>query len=245
MKYTVFVLALLIAGCNDKPSSHPVTSNLPSRQPAQHIPKPAILPIDATIPQDVEFFIAQEQTVPGIKRSLDIRINKKVSEDVLRAIAMKLKSGSHKTYDRTFIGYYLPGMKVDEGYWATTHFNPNLEIRVLGLTLDEEKNIIPEPAIASRRTVGRWLQDEEPFPGVITFYHEGDAFYMEKTFRDGGKRIHPMIEKSSQNGKKYMDGKRSGSDDDYYLIDNHGDLQIWSQDTDGAHVLVVTAKKIK
>ena len=56
---------------------------------------------------------------------------------MLKRIATKLKNSDGQSYDRTFIGYYLPDMKLNSGYWATTHFNPNLEIQILGLTVEQ------------------------------------------------------------------------------------------------------------
>src|ERR1039458_10482874 len=63
--------------------------------------------------------------------------NRTVSEEVLRAIATKLKNSDHGTYERTFISYYLPGMKVGSGAWATSHFDPDLEICILGVRSEE------------------------------------------------------------------------------------------------------------
>ena len=89
---------------------------------------------ESIIPTDVSYSVIATDNVPGIKRSLDVRLNKEVSEETLRAIALKLKSNESQEYERTFIGYYLPGMTIDAGYWATTHFNPTLDVRILGLS---------------------------------------------------------------------------------------------------------------
>lgn len=81
---------------------------------------------------DEAYSVVDSKIIPGVKRSLDIRLNKQLSEEELRVIAHKLKAQDSRPYERTFIGYYLPGMPVNAGYWATTHFNPNLEVRILG-----------------------------------------------------------------------------------------------------------------
>jgi hypothetical protein len=95
------------------------------------------------IPNGVIYTIIRTEVVPGIKRSLDIRLNRTVSEEVLRAIATKLKNSDHGTYERTFISYYLPGMKVGSGAWATSHFDPDLEICILGVSTDQEELLFP------------------------------------------------------------------------------------------------------
>ena len=35
-------------------------------------------------------------------------------------------------------------MKVNSGYWATTHSNPTLEVKILGTTIEEEAAILPQ-----------------------------------------------------------------------------------------------------
>src|SRR5579862_5918496 len=45
----------------------------------------------AQIPSDVQYTILGSNNIPGIKRGLDVRLNRKVSEEILRAIATKLK----------------------------------------------------------------------------------------------------------------------------------------------------------
>ena len=75
---------------------------------------------EPTIPDDVSYSIIDSTAIAGIKRNLDVRLNKRVAEDTLHAIALKLKSQDSLAYDRTFITYYLPGMTVGAGAWATT-----------------------------------------------------------------------------------------------------------------------------
>lgn len=86
--------------------------------------------------------VIQVATLRDIKRSIDVRLSKKVDSDTLRAIALELKAKELCCFDRTFIVYYLPGMTVDAGGWATTHFTPDLEVRILGSTGEEESTCL-------------------------------------------------------------------------------------------------------
>jgi hypothetical protein len=229
-------ITLFAVGCGDIAP----TSNSPVNPVTTHEQASTTL-----IPDDVTYTVINEDIIPGTKRALDIRLNKKVSADVLRSIAVELKNSDSSSYERTFIGYLLPEMEVNKGYWATTHFNPSLEVKILGLTVEQEESLRQPENDPSREVIGSWLQDEEPFIGKISIFSEDDAFYMEKTYSDGNTGKDQMVEKPSNMGRKLMKGTRTGPDDDYYLIDDHGNLQIWSQDFDGTHVLVTTAKKIK
>ena len=62
---------------------------------------------DSAIPDDVTYSVIQTNIVTGIRKSIDVRLNKKVSEDALREIALELKARDSRPYDRTFIVYYL------------------------------------------------------------------------------------------------------------------------------------------
>lgn len=97
-----------------------------SLRPAQTVQSPA------ATPSDVTYTIISEDVVPGFKRGLDVRLSRRVTRTELTAIATELRDRDSRTYDRTLIGFYLPGMQIDAGYWATTQFNPELEIRVIG-----------------------------------------------------------------------------------------------------------------
>lgn len=175
--------------------------------------------------------------IPGIKRSLDVRLSKKVSEEELRAIAVELKSNDSQQYERTFIVYYLPGMTVNAGGWATTHFNPTLDVLILGLTAQEEQALVTERASSDREVIGSWLS--EFMGGRITIYREVGTLYIEMKFNDGSNLKEELQEKSSPFGRRF-DIVMGSSFGDYWIIDREGNLEI--RDNAG---LISTAKRIQ
>lgn len=189
------------------------------------------------IPSEVTFTIVKEDKIPGAKRSLDIRLNKKVSEEVLRAIALKLKAQDAGAYERTFIAYYLPEMTIGTGAWATTHFNPDLEIRILGLGVEAENKALNPPEPAHREIIGR---DERPFvANRISIFREGGKLFIERTFKDGSSLKKELAEKNSPLGRRFddVDGSDAG---DHFVIATDGNLQI--RDNDG---LITAARKVE
>ncbi len=231
----VAIVSLATVGCNDSQQSSTARQQSATSQPAQQRSKLQ----EATIPDDVSFSIIDSSTLRGVKRSLDVRLNKKVSERTLRAIALKLKSQDSRDYDRTFITYYLPGMAVGAGAWATTHFNLDLEVRILGLTAQEEDKLVAEPAPANREIIGRWL-DERPFVSSrITIFREDGKLFVEQTFKDGSGLKKELVEKKSPLGRRFdkVGGSRDG---DHWILGSNGNLQV--RDNDG---LITTDKKIE
>jgi len=75
----------------------------------------------------------------NIKRSVTVRLSTKVSKEALGKIAQNIRNADKNKYKRTFILYYLPEMEIGMGAWATTHFNPQLKVLILGLSLEEEE----------------------------------------------------------------------------------------------------------
>ena len=181
------------------------------------------------IPSDVNYSIIDQQIIPGVRRALTIRLNRKVTEEQRRAIALNLKAQDPKNYKRTFMGYLLPGMKDGAGAWATTHFDPNLEVRILGLTLAKEQELSrPVRQEAGRTVKGVWL-DRSPFvSGRITFLERDGKLYVERLFKDGSGSTDRLLEEQRKDGNRFFieGGRRS----DYFKIDRQGNLQMWDEE---------------
>ena len=227
---------LLAPGCGDAPSISTPSKSQPASTPATTVT--ASTP-SSPIPDDVTFTVINETKLPGIKRSVDIRLNKYVSVDTLTAIAKTVKASDSSNYERTFIGYYLPDMQVNAGYWATTHYNPNLDVQILGLSADAATKLSAKPETTNRDEIGRWL-DESPFAGErIVIFRDNGKLFMESTYGDGSSGITEIIESQSSLGRRF---KRPGNSSDgfHWFLDSNGDLQL--RDDEG---LISTAKKIQ
>jgi len=187
---------------------------------------------------EVAYSIINSDTYLDWKRSLDVRLNKKVSEDTLREIAFKLKAQDPRSYERTFICYYLPGMKIGAGAWATTHFNPNLEVRIQGLTAEEENALKELPDDPSREVIGSWLDESLYIGGRVTIFSQSGKLFLERKYKDGSTETKELVERPSGRGRTFQ-RKEGSSVGEFWLIDNQGNLQLW--DKEG---IITTAKKI-
>ena len=148
---------------------------------------------------------------------------------------MLFRSSRH--YERTFIVYYLPGMPVGGGGWATTHFDPALEVRILGLARQEERADAGGPLVSTRENIGTWLDDVTG--NQIVMYSEDGKSYVEQYFKDGSFLKDELVEKPSPSGQR-LESKSGSELGRHWVVDSFGDLQI--RDTVG---LISTAKRIK
>lgn len=83
------------------------------------------------------YSIVSDETNAPYKRSVEIVLTQRLNESELESIAREVKEMSANKVDRTFIGYRLESQSSDEAYWATTHYNPELKVRVLGSFADQ------------------------------------------------------------------------------------------------------------
>ena len=180
------------------------------------------------IPSDVSYEIIKIERVGSIKCSLDVRINKKIDKNTLTEIAHELRNRENKKYDKIFICYYLPGMKIGSGAWATTHFNPDLKVEVIGLSIEDEEKLKPDTEKDDKSIVGIWM-DEIPYASSrITIKKDNSKIIMHRAYQDGSEGT-DVLEESTYNGLRRFEDAGGNSFGEYYLIDESGKLGIYGR----------------
>ena len=191
--------------------------------------------IAGCVPDAKDYGVVGREAIPDAKLSLDVRLEAEVSEARLREIASELGSGQRSRYERIFISYYLPGMQPGDGAWATSHFTPDLEVRILGASDEQAAEASKAGSAAKRQVVGVWLDPSPLVGGRITIYWESGRTYMRNEFRDGGDSTNEVSSTETRHGTRFeqLGRNRTG---DFFLLDERGDLQI--RDSQG---LIATA----
>lgn len=181
------------------------------------------------------YSIIDSDSAPGARR-INVRLEHRVSEETLRAIALELKSQEPRNYDRIFIAYYLPGMTVGSGAWATSHFDPDLKVEIRGSTIEEAKKRAAQPASANEEVIGRWL-DDSMMDTRITIFSEKGKLFIERQSKDGRSSTkEELVEKQSHMGRRFNLVNNNGGE--YFVISADGNLQV--HDDEG---FIGTAKK--
>lgn len=179
--------------------------------------------------------ILDTKTMKTIKKTIYIQIPEQLTKLQLKEIATQIKD-ENSIYERLFIFYLLPDMKIGSGAWATTHYNPDLKINIMGADKKAEKTMktadLPEGEI-----IGKW-HDKTPYveSTMIIFKIDG-KFKMKETFIDGSVN-EKDLQFTKANGKSKFVYKNDFGE--YLLIENDGRLGVY--DKDG---LISTADKIE
>lgn len=183
------------------------------------------------------YSIIDSQVATGIKRSLTVRLSRKVTMTELRRLAQDMTDDGKEYFDRTFIAYYLPGMVVGEGAWAVAQFGPELDVKIYGVSIEKERELI-SPAPMKSGVIGRWLDDGIAGSRLVIL-RENNKLYLDRTYSEGGMSRVELRESKTASGRRFdkVDGSKWG---DHYLINRTGDLEI--RDDQG---LIVTARKLK
>lgn len=195
--YVAFASILTLVGCSDKESI-----NLPA------------------------YKITDDSVKGNIKRTVEVQLNSRTDEVTLRALAAEIHSLSSEDVQRTFIGYRIVGYHENQSYWATTNYNPDLKVQILGETADEYEKIKKAP-IPDGEILGAWMANWGQEYKMTAYSHEGKTF-IRSDFGNGSFADKSYGLSQTVNGKKLQDdaGEEIG---EYFMINENGDLEFWSE----------------
>jgi hypothetical protein len=176
---------------------------------------------------DLSKYKITEDTVKGnIKRTVEVELPSRTGEETLRALAEKIHDLSNVDVERTFIGYRISGDHKNQSYWATTHYNPGLEINILGESASDYEKI-KNTVLPEGEVLGTWMANWG-YEYKMTAYMKGDQTYIRSTFGDGSSSDEVYEQSQSEKGIKLQDegGKERG---EYFIINHEGNLDFWSE----------------
>ena len=159
--------------------------------------------------------------------SFDVRLEERVLESSIRSIAEEIKRREAEDCERTFIVHYLPGMEVDAGGWATSHFTPNLEVRILGMTADETNST---PRLPDGEVVGRWRQDGPLLGGWLTIIRRDNQLIERWDYADGSNSEDSLDESRLPDGRLRFEDQGGNANGDYYVVETDGRLGLYNDD---------------
>ena len=163
--------------------------------------------------------ISEETSFESSKRSLTVHLAEPIDEATLTSIARSLQS-EKPNFGRTYIEYYLPNMVEGAGAWATTHFDPDLNVEILGLSVDEIEQVSNAPT--DPNLIGRWVAQADGY--TIMIRREGNHLLLTRTYADGSEGEHLIRERQAPRGTRY-DFIEDSDTGDYFVLRADGDLE--------------------
>ena len=105
----------------------------------------------------------------------------------LTALAKYLKDKHCPGASPVFLTYYLPGMVPGAGAWGTSHYNPDLHVKIYGMTKEEVQKAAGSTVASGEEVIGRW-KFQGLLPSVVTIAKKGNRYYATNKFKDGSER---------------------------------------------------------
>lgn len=193
-----------------------------------------------TIVPEIVYQVTIDQDRPPIKQVVYVQLPHRITEADLTSIALKIKRQAGGRYQRIFIMYFLPGMNTKEGAWATTHFNPDLAINILGSTIETEAALLrlSTSGAETKDYIGQWKDSDTPSLGtLIRIYRDGGRFFMEKYYADGVGEPNELIAFSDSGQVRFVDVDELGTylrqlnDAEYWELRPNGRLAVCGIET--------------
>lgn len=190
---------------------------------------------------NIKYSIIREDKITNEKYSVDIRLEKEYMKSDLEEFAYFIKNNVKSgNYKRIFISYYLPNMNVGQGAWATSHFNPDLEIIMSSPFFDDSKENDIVNVSKTDKAINEFIKQNGPCE-IIGKWDQGYdmlMFIFKKNGKYNLKEININTLRISRNFEllvKNLKGKQvfiikefiAEGYTDYYLIESNGDLALF------------------
>lgn len=171
-----------------------------------------------------EYNILEDTVKSNIKRTVEVELPERLDEVELKRLAEHIKGLSNKEVERTFIGYRIAGNDPKQAYWATTHYNPNLEVNIMGESATSYENMkgkeLPEGDV-----IGSWMV-ERGLEYRMTAYKKDGQTYLQSSYGDGTSSDDLYVLAETDRGTK-LEEEGSGFGE-YFIINSEGELEFWS-----------------
>ncbi len=190
----------------------------------------AILTVAATTTQAAELplpsheIIAEEAT--DQRRAVSVRLQQRLVEADAVRLATAIIQRQKSKASRSFVNYFLPGMQLSQGAWASVVFNPEPKFRALGLKREDEQALLAEHRADSRPLLGSWLTSPPAAVGRLTIYSDAGRIFAEWRLKNGQKTSEELKDASTAAGRRF-----DLADGSSYTLTRSGDLEIRSGTT--------------
>jgi hypothetical protein len=159
--------------------------------------------------------------------NVSVRLNEKCSESHLITLALQVKNRINAVSDKGVVFFFLPDMKLNNGAWAAVDFEPNINVRIIGQSLEVEKEVT-KGVETIKDYYGLWVDDNSKEDLIIRIRKDRTLGYVFEyiTVDDQSPSELPIeLSKVKFNGKvAFKDKDHPGQ---YFIVESNGDLSVY------------------
>lgn len=180
------------------------------------------------LPKDFSYnIIKDESNIVLEKNQIEVELNQKLTEGQIATLAEELFNSKDKLR-RFYIFYKLKGVESSVAAWATSHFDPELEISINGSTTIEDLNKDKLSENIDGKVVGKWDENKYTFSNMI-IYKKDNKTFIKTVFKNGQTSDVELKESKTEKGIRY-DYKGGGYNGEYFILNNVNRLELYNSE---------------
>ena len=208
IKYSYLAAFCLFgAACSESPASETATAAAPTASAAAE---------NRTEARATYRLLEITKDDNASKLNANVLLSRKVDEAQLKELGMQIRD-SIAGYQRTYLFFYLDGMKVGSGAWATAQYAPDEEIRVLGATQAEEDSSKSKLRVDGQ-LIGKWYDEQRSSSGLALYERDGKCF-LKRVYKGGT----PSTTRFVRTGNTFKPKEETGLGE-YFVLQEDGTL---------------------
>ncbi len=170
------------------------------------------------LPQDFTISITSNSTYPAHEKN-EVYVN--ISQDLTIGQIATLANMIYDELPKQRRSYIFYKRDQYNGTWATSHYDPELEIIILGVS---DKQIGSVESKTEGKIIGKWRTDKYRFAVLLS--EKTDGQYIATTMYNFGEPIVREVEcQNISNGTKLFFPNDHG---EYYVVYKNGNLGLYS-----------------
>ena len=181
------------------------------------------------LPDNFSYNVIEDKSNVALeKNQLTLEINQKLTEGQIATLAEKLFNSKEKQR-RFYIFYLLQVMKNGSVAWATSHFDPELDIQILGSTSQEDENAdkVSNEQIDGE-IVGKWREEQYTSANYV-IYKKDKKTFIKTIYKNGQTSEEELTEKKVKGGIRY-DYKEGGYNGEYFVLNSNDGLEFYNNE---------------
>lgn len=180
----------------------------------------------ASQPIKVSYKIISDEKKSNIKRTVQVELEQRITTQEIEKIAKEIFALDSEKYERTFIIYFIKKENMGMA-WATSHFDPTLDVKILGSTADEHQKLNTVQVKVEGKIIGQW-RSTWGFETTMVMYEHKNKMWFKHILSDGSSTDADELIKINKNNKKGF-AIKDDEHNEYYVINQSGDLEFWSE----------------
>lgn len=175
------------------------------------------------------YTVQSDKLMAPYKRTVEVALHVRLDQAQLAKLAEIIKAMDDTEVARTFIGYRLDSLPADSSYWATTHYNPDLEVAIQGLSPAEYRALLDiDTGIGSDELLGSWIV-ERGFNYLAVAYKRDGQYAMADLFPDGSRGDAELLQGTMLDDGSLRLEEPENDFGEYFTIDPEGNLRFWGE----------------